>query len=98
VTSAPESPAPTPEDAPDTADSTPDVPASAPDTAARTDRSRWNWLLIAPIVVPLLTPLYNADAPRLFGFPRFYWLQFAFILIGVTTTSVVYQMTKRGRP
>jgi hypothetical protein len=77
-------------------------PASDPPPAAaagaRTDRSPWNWLLIIPIVVPLLTPLYNAESPRLFGFPRFYWLQFAFILLGVTTTSVVYQMTKRGRP
>jgi hypothetical protein len=73
----------------------PDIPADAP--ATRTDRSPWNWLLVIPILVPLLTVLYNYDAPRLFGFPRFYWLQFAFILIGVTTTSVVYQMTKRGR-
>jgi hypothetical protein len=83
VTSAAESPAPTPE--------------SAPDTPARTDRSPWNWLLVVPIFLPLLTVLYNADSPRFLGFPRFYWLQFAFILVGVTTTTVVYQMTKRGR-
>jgi hypothetical protein len=63
----------------------------------RTDKSPWNWLLIVPIVLPLMTPLFNADSPRLFGFPMFYWLQFAFILVGVATTSVVYQMTKRGR-
>ena len=65
--------------------------------APRTDRSPWNWLLILPIVLPLMTPLFNFDSPRLFGFPMFYWLQFAFILVGVATTSVVYQMTKRGR-
>ena len=55
---------------------------------------------VIPIVVPLLTLLYNSDAPRLFGFPVFYWLQFAFILVGVATTSLVYQMTRtsRGRP
>jgi uncharacterized membrane protein YhdT len=63
----------------------------------RTDRSRWNWLLLIPIVVPLLTFLYNHDEPRLFGFPMFYWLQFAFILLGVATTTLVYQMTKRSR-
>lgn len=69
-----------------------------PDTIdSRTDRSHWNWLLVVPIVLPLLTLLYNAEAPRLLGFPKFYWLQFAFILVGVTTTSIVYQMTKRGR-
>jgi uncharacterized membrane protein YhdT len=61
------------------------------------DRSPWNWLLFLPIVVPLIPALFNADSPRLFGFPTFYWLQLAFILIGVTTTTVVYQMTKKRR-
>jgi len=50
-----------------------------------------------PIVVPLTTVLFNGAAPRLFGFPRFYWLQLAFIIIGVATTTLVYQLTKRGR-
>ena len=36
-----------------------------------------------------------AETAKLFGFPRFYWLQLAFILIGVGTTTLVYQMTKR---
>lgn len=63
----------------------------------RTDKSPWNWLLLVPIVVPLLTFLYNYDEPRIAGFPLFYWLQFAFILLGVATTTVVYQMTKRNR-
>ncbi|HEX8630677.1 MAG TPA: DUF3311 domain-containing protein [Catenuloplanes sp.] len=64
---------------------------------ARGDRSPWNWLLFVPIVLPLLTPLFNHDSPRLFGFPVFYWLQLAFIVVGVTTTSLVYQMTKKRR-
>jgi hypothetical protein len=68
---------------------------STPAPAARTDRSPWNWLLVIPIVLPVLTPIYNFDSPRLWGFPAFYWLQFAFILVGVATTSVVYQMTRR---
>jgi hypothetical protein len=59
----------------------------------RSDRSPWNWLLIVPTVVPVTTLLYNFDAPRLWGFPAFYWLQFSFILLGVLTTSVVYRMT-----
>jgi Protein of unknown function (DUF3311) len=61
------------------------------------DRSPWNWLLFVPIVVPLITPLFNRDAPRLFGFPTFYWLQLAFIVLGVGTTTLVYQMTKKRR-
>ncbi|NJC69624.1 DUF3311 domain-containing protein [Planosporangium thailandense] len=61
----------------------------------RGDRSPLYWLLLVPVVVPLLVPLFNADDPRLFGFPRFYWLQLAFIILGVGTTTLVYQLTKR---
>jgi hypothetical protein len=70
-----------------------DVPSPVP---ARTDRNPWNWLLFIPIVVPLVFVLFNAKSPTLFGFPRFYWLQLAFILLGVGSTSLVYQMTKRS--
>jgi Protein of unknown function (DUF3311) len=71
-------------------------PGPAPRSSARAkDHSPWNWLLFVPIVVPLLTPIFNSDSPRLFGFPLFYWLQLAFIVLGVTTTTVVYQMTKK---
>ena len=56
---------------------------------------RWHLLLIVPVVVPLLVFLYNGKDPYLFGFPRFYWLQLAFILVGVATTTLVYQMTKK---
>jgi uncharacterized protein DUF3311 len=76
---------------PNTAEPEPVRPARAP----RTDRSPWNWLLLIPIVLPLLTSLYNHDEPRLWGFPAFYWLQFSFILVGVATTSVVYRMTRK---
>jgi hypothetical protein len=65
--------------------------------APRSDRSPWNWLLLIPIVVPVLTPIYNFDSPRLWGFPAFYWLQFLFIFVGVGTTSLVYQMTKKRK-
>jgi hypothetical protein len=58
-------------------------------------RNRWYWLLLAPIAVPLVIVLYNADGPRLLGFPRFYWLQLAFLLLGVATTTLVYRLTKR---
>ena len=64
---------------------------------ARGDRSPWNWLLIVAIIVPLLTPLFNSNDPTLLGFPRFYWLQLAFIILGVAVTTIVYQATKRRR-
>ena len=62
----------------------------------RSDRSPWNWLLLVPIVVPLLVPLYNKVEPTLFGWPLFYWLQLAFVALGVATTALVYRMTRRS--
>lgn len=59
------------------------------------DHSPWNWLLFLPIVLPLISVFFNADSPRIFGFPRFYWLQLAYILVGVVTTTLVYQLTKK---
>jgi uncharacterized protein DUF3311 len=90
--SAPDSsPSPTPGSAPESAPGS----VSATEQQRRSDHSKWNWLLLIPIVLPLLTPLYNFDTPRLFGFPAFYWLQFSFILVGVATTSWVYQVTRK---
>ncbi|WP_033342255.1 DUF3311 domain-containing protein [Catenuloplanes japonicus] len=77
-------------------DITPTEAAASAPVQARTDRSPWNWLLIIPIVVPLTTPLFNHDDPRLLGFPVFYWLQLAFIILGVSTTTLVYRMSGRG--
>jgi hypothetical protein len=56
--------------------------------------SAWHWLLVIPVVVPLLVFLFNAKDPYFLGFPRFYWLQLAFILLSVATTLVVYRLTK----
>ena len=74
-------------------------PVGSPPTGVapqRSDRSPWNWLLLVPIVVPLLVPLYNAIDPTFMGWPRFYWLQLAFVVLGVATTALVYRMTRRS--
>ncbi|MFD1537117.1 DUF3311 domain-containing protein [Nonomuraea guangzhouensis] len=63
----------------------------------KSDRSPWYWLLLVPIAIPLMPFLFNSAEPSLLGFPLFYWLQIAFIALGVGTTTLVYQMTKRGR-
>jgi uncharacterized protein DUF3311 len=70
--------------------------SSAGTAPRRSDRSPWNWLLVVPIVVPLLVPLYNKVEPTLFGWPLFYWLQLVFVALGVLTTSTVYRMTRRS--
>jgi hypothetical protein len=51
---------------------------------------------VVPIVVPLIVPLYNKVEPTLFGWPTFYWLQLAFVFLGVATTVLVYRMTRRS--
>jgi hypothetical protein len=65
--------------------------------ALRNRSNAWHWLLVIPIVVPLLVFLFNAKDPYFLGFPRFYWLQLAFIALSVATTLVVYYLTKSGR-
>ena len=75
----------------------PSEPAAAPQTGHRSDHNAWYWLLILPIVVPLLPMLYNSEDPTLWGIPRFYWLQLLFVFLGVGTTLLVYSQT-RGRP
>jgi hypothetical protein len=57
-------------------------------------RSRWQWLVVVAVVIPLLTPLYNRVQPQLFGLPFFYWSQIAFIGLAAGVTAVVYQATK----
>ncbi|GAA5184380.1 hypothetical protein GCM10023322_25740 [Rugosimonospora acidiphila] len=72
-------------------------PQTQPVPRARTGRSHWHWLLFIPVAVPLMVFLFNSKNPYFLGFPRFYWLQLAFILLSVATTLVVYRLTSNGR-
>lgn len=67
-----------------------------PEPPVRSDRFHWYWLLLIPIIVPLLPMLYNGTDPTLWGIPRFYWLQLSFVFLSVAITLVVYRQT-RGR-
>ena len=79
-----------------TATTPPGDPAAGQVASRRSDRSPWHWLLLVPIVVTLLVPLYNHVDPTLGSFPLFYWLQLAFVALGVATTALVYRMTRRS--
>ncbi|WP_020499354.1 DUF3311 domain-containing protein [Sciscionella marina] len=59
--------------------------------------SWWNLVLLVPLIV-LFTPMYNADRPRLFGMPYFYWHQFLFVFIGVISVAIVYLATRDKKP
>jgi hypothetical protein len=51
----------------------------------RPDADRRHWLLLIPIVLPLLPMLFNRLEPSFMGLPFFYWSQlgFAFLASGV---------------
>ena len=78
------------------AGTTPPTGPSAPGVApVRSDRSPGNWLLLVAVVVPLLVPLYNRVEPTLFGWPFFYWVQLAFVPLGVLATFLAHRATRR---
>jgi len=70
-------------------------PPHRTDRPDRSDRSPWNWLLAVPVVIPLCTFLYNDLEPRLFDFPRFYWMQLSFLVLAVICTVIVYVKTRK---
>ena len=53
----------------------------------------WVWLLLAAPYLGLCFPqLYARATPVLFGFPFFYWYQFAWVVL----TSVLLYLVYRG--
>jgi hypothetical protein len=65
-----------------------------PPPTVQSDRSPWNWLLLIPIVLPMLTFVYNRETPRLLGFPFFFWFQLLFTLLAAGITALVFLLTK----
>ena len=43
-------------------------------------------ILVPAVVIPLWVPLYDKTDPTLWGFPFFYWFQFAMILRSASRT------------
>lgn len=66
--------------------------------AMPTRRRGLNWLMLVPVVMQLAVPLYNRDAPRLFGLPFFYWYQLACVFVTTITITFIYLMTRARRP
>ena len=61
-------------------------------------RKRWPaiaWVLLALPYIALCFPaIYARATPALFGFPFFYWYQFAWVIITSALLYVVYLLIK----
>jgi hypothetical protein len=69
----------------------------SPPAPKRSDHNRWNYLLLIPIVLPLLTFVYNHETPKLLGIPFFYWFQMLLAPLAVLTTVSVFYLSRRSR-
>jgi hypothetical protein len=56
---------------------------------------RWLLLLILPYVGLCFPALYARSTPALWGFPFFYWYQFAWVVLASGIMGVVYSRTSR---
>jgi uncharacterized membrane protein YhdT len=54
----------------------------------------WYLLLVLPFAALLIVPIYAHETPKLFGFPFFYWYQFAWVFVAALLTIIVYKATK----
>jgi len=68
----------------------------SPPAPRRSDRSPWNYLLLLPIVLPLLTFLYNHETPKVLGIPFFYWFQMLLAPLAVLTSVSVFYLSRRS--
>jgi Protein of unknown function (DUF3311) len=59
---------------------------------------RWYLLLLLPFAGLLYPPLYATEDPELFGFPFFYWYQFAWVPATAAVTYLVYRKTRPSDP
>ena len=69
--------------------------------ARPTRRTGAAWAVVAlllgiGIVVPLMVFLYDSQTPTLFGFPFYYWFQFAMIPVVSLMTFVAFQISLRA--
>jgi uncharacterized membrane protein YhdT len=65
------------------------APTQPPPAAA--SRTRWKLLLILPYLFLCFPRLYARMTPTLFGFPFFYWYQFAWIVLASLLIALVYR-------
>lgn len=55
---------------------------------------KWLWLLLVPFAALAFPAVYSRTTPDLFGFPFFYWYQFAWVPLTAAITAIVYWKTR----
>ena len=53
-------------------------------------------LLLLPALGLLIPGIYARRDPMLFGFPFFYWYQFAWVPLGAVLTMIVFVLRRRS--
>ncbi|MBA2559140.1 MAG: DUF3311 domain-containing protein [Propionibacteriales bacterium] len=54
-------------------------------------------LLAIPVLALLIVPIYAKEGPELWGFPFFYWYQFAWVFLASGFTYAAYVLIGRTR-
>jgi len=57
-------------------------------------RSRWILLLLLPYLGLCFPQIYARSTPALWGFPFFYWYQFAWVVAASALLAIVYRKLK----
>jgi cation transport ATPase len=57
-------------------------------------RRYWAWLLVLPLLLLVYPGMYARTTPEVFGFPFFYWYQFAVVVATAMLTGLVYWLTR----
>ena len=68
--------------------------ASEEKTQPQRRRSKWLLLPVLPYAGLCFPQLYARSTPALWGFPFFYWYQFAWVILGSALLGVVYRKLK----
>ena len=57
----------------------------------RKEFNPWKLLLALPYLVLCFPQIYARATPTLFGFPFFYWYQFAWVVLASVLMGIVYR-------
>ena len=69
-------------------------PPMKPGTSSTRAFSPWYLLLLLPFIGLCFPGFYARATPMLFGFPFFYWYQFAWVALASFLIGIVYKKTK----